>query len=300
MIPFQSLNQIDISDKTVLITGANNGLGFETARYFASRSAFVILTARSKERGEKAVAAIKAEFPESKLNLMALDLADSASIEAFSRSLHDQKQRIDILINNAGIMAVPFGLTKDGYESQIGVNHLGHFRLTALILDLIAPKGRIVNLSSGAHKAGTLNFDNFMFEKGGYNAFVSYSRSKLCNLLFTFELGTRLKNAGQDIIVTVAHPGVAKTGLFDTGKRPRYIQFFINLYLKSVQSAADGARPSIMAALDPNAVTGNFYGPDKIKGEVRLDLPTKTALSKTNQEKLWAYSLDKTKVTYPF
>ena len=170
--------------------------------------------------------------------------------------------------------------------------------MTALILDLIAENGRIVNLSSGAHKAGTLNFSNFMFENGGYNAFVSYSRSKLCNLLFTFELGSRLKAAHSSIIVTACHPGVAKTGLFDTGKRPRYIQFFINLYLNSVSSAQDGAKPTIMAALDPSAQTGYYYGPAKVKGEVRLESPIKAALDKNKQEKLWAYSLEKTGVTY--
>lgn len=298
MISFKDLEKIDLSSKTVLITGANNGLGFETARYFGAHGAHVILTSRNVERGNKAVSAILAESPFAKLTLVSLDLGDSASIKALSDQLHSNKVKIDILINNAGIMATPYALTKDGYESQIGVNHLGHFRLTALILDLIAENGRIVNLSSGAHKAGTLNFSNFMFENGGYNAFVSYSRSKLCNLLFTFELGSRLKAAHSSIIVTACHPGVAKTGLFDTGKRPRYIQFFINLYLNSVSSAQDGAKPTIMAALDPSAQTGNYYGPAKVKGEVRLESPIKAALDKNNQEKLWAYSLEKTGVSY--
>jgi len=300
MITFNELQQIDLSTKTVLITGANNGLGYETSRYFAAQGATVLMTSRSKERGDKAVELIKTESPSAKLVLLPLDLGDSQSIEALSSVLHDMRVKIDILINNAGIMAVPYALTKDGYESQIGVNHLGHFRLTALILDLISEDGRIVNVSSMAHKTGTLNFNNFMYEKGGYNAFGSYSRSKLCNLLFTNALGDQLASVGKRIIVTTAHPGVAKTGLFDTGKRSKFYQFFINLYLRSVQTAEDGAKPTIMAALDPQALNGNFYGPSKVKGEVRLDTPIKSALIKENQERLWAYSLDKTKVTYPF
>ncbi len=297
MISFNELNLLDLSQKTVLITGANNGLGYETSRYFAKQGAKVIMTSRSKERGEKAVLAIKTELPQAKLTLVALDLGDSKSIDALSAQLHAMNQKIDILINNAGIMAVPYALTKDGYESQIGVNHLGHFRLTALILDLIDEHGRIVNLSSMAHRSGSLDFKNFMYEHGRYNAFSSYSRSKLCNLLFTMALGDKLQAAGKQIIVTAAHPGVAKTGLFDTGKRSAFIQFFINLYLNSVQSAQDGAKPTIMAALDPQAQCGNYYGPSK-SAEVQLDTPIKLALDKDNQDKLWAYSLDKTKVHY--
>jgi NAD(P)-dependent dehydrogenase (short-subunit alcohol dehydrogenase family) len=300
MLTFTELQKIDLSTKTVLTTGANNGLGYETSRYFAQQGATVLMTSRSKERGDKAVETIQAETPTAKLILLALDLGDSKSIEALSKTLHDMKIKIDILINNAGIMAVPYSVTKDGYESQIGVNHLGHFRLTALILDLISDQGRIVNISSMAHKAGTLNFNNFMYEKGAYTAFGSYSRSKLCNLLYTNGLGDKLTEAGKQIIVTSAHPGVAKTGLFDMGKRSKIYQFFINLYLKSVQSAQDGAKPSIMAALDPQANSGDFYGPSKVKGEIRLDTPVKAALDKQNQDRLWSYSLDITKISYHF
>lgn len=297
MTSFNELSLIDLTQKTVLITGANNGLGYETSRFFAKQGATVLMTSRSKERGEKAISAIKAEYPLAKLILVSLDLGDSKSIDALSAQLHTMNQKIDILINNAGIMAVPYALTKDGYESQIGVNHLGHFRLTALILDLMAENGRIVNLSSMAHRSGSLNFSNFMYEHGRYNAFSSYARSKLCNLLFTFSLGDKLQAAGRKIIVTAAHPGVAKTGLFDTGKRSPFFQFFINLYLNSVQSAQDGAKSSIMAALDPQAINGNYYGPSKTT-EVQLEFPIKLALDKENQNKLWDYSLDKTKIHY--
>jgi NAD(P)-dependent dehydrogenase (short-subunit alcohol dehydrogenase family) len=299
MIQFNDLKQIDLSHTKVVITGANNGLGFETARYFAINGAQVFMTSRSEEKGKAAILKIKEETPNAKLVLMSLDLASIKSIENFSREMHKNKTKIDILINNAGIMAVPYALTEDGYESQIGVNHLGHFRLTALLWDLLSDKARIVNLSSMAHKQGTLNFKNFMYEKGGYSSFGSYSRSKLSNLVYTIALGRRVTFSGSHIVVVAAHPGVAKTGLFDTGKRSKFIQFFINLFLASVSSAEDGAKPTIMAALDPQAISGNFYGPDK-KTMVKLDTPKRIALSKQAQDDLWAYSVDITKVTYPF
>jgi len=273
MIAFKKLEDIDLSHKTVLITGANNGLGYETARYFAQHGAHVLMTSRSLERGPKAINQLMSEFPNAHLQLFSLDLGDSKSIDALATDLHMQHLYIDILINNAGIMAVPYALTKDGYESQIGVNHLGHFRLTGLLLDLIKENGRIVNLSSMAHKAGTLNFKNFMYEKGKYSAFGSYSRSKLCNLLFTFELANQLEQSNRNITVVASHPGVAKTSLFDPSQRNKFLQFFINLYLNNVSTAEEGAKPSIMAALDPHAQNRDYYGPSKVKGEVQLELP---------------------------
>jgi NAD(P)-dependent dehydrogenase (short-subunit alcohol dehydrogenase family) len=299
MINFNELKNLDLSHTKVVITGANNGLGFETARYFAINGAQVFMTSRSEDKGKAAVLKIKEETPNANVVLMSLDLASIKSIENFSLEMHKKKTKIDILINNAGIMAVPYALTEDGYESQIGVNHLGHFRLTALLWDLLSDKARIVNLSSMAHKQGSLNFKNFMYEKGGYSSFGSYSRSKLSNLVYTIALGRRVAFSGSHIVVVAAHPGVAKTGLFDTGKRSKFIQFFINLFLASVSSAEDGAKPTIMAALDPQAISGNFYGPDK-KTMVKLDTPKKIALSKQAQDDLWAYSVDITKVTYPF
>jgi NAD(P)-dependent dehydrogenase (short-subunit alcohol dehydrogenase family) len=300
MIAFKKLEDIDLSHKTVLITGANNGLGYETARYFAQHGAQVLMTSRSLERGEKAMNQLMSEFPYARLELLSLDLGDSKSIDALATDLHVKNLYIDILINNAGIMAVPYALTKDGYESQIGVNHLGHFRLTGLVLDLIKESGRIVNLSSMAHKAGTLNFQNFMYEKGKYSAFGSYSRSKLCNLLFTFELANQLEQTNRNIMVVASHPGVAKTGLFDPNKRSKFWQFFINLYLNNVSTAEDGAKPIIMAALDPQAQNRDYYGPSKVKGEVQLEKAIPAVFKKENQRELWTYSEDKTQIRYSF
>lgn len=299
MIPFKELENIDVTNKTVLITGANAGLGFETARYFATHGATVILSSRSLEKGQAACELIQVEAPHAKLYLLQLDLADSKSIERFSSQVHELNVKIDILINNAGIMAVPYALTKDGYESQIGVNHLGHFRLTALLFDVLSDTARIVNISSMAHRQGSVNFNNFMYEKGKYSPFSAYSRSKLCNLLYTEALADHIQANGLSMSVVSAHPGVAKTGLFDTGKRSKVIQFFINLFLASVSTAEEGAQPSIMAALDPQAVNGNFYGPSK-NDLVRLDTPIPLAKDKKAQSDLWTYSIEKTKVSYPF
>ena len=299
MIQFKELENIDVSHKTVLITGGNAGLGFETARYFATQGAYVILSSRSLDKGQAACELIQTEVPQARLCLLQLDLADSKSIEHFSTQVHELNLKIDILINNAGIMAVPYALTKDGYESQIGVNHLGHFRLNALVFDLLSDNARIVNVSSMAHRQGTVNFKNFMYEKGKYSPFGAYSRSKLCNLLYTYALSDHISANDLKMTVVSAHPGVAKTGLFDTGKRSKVVQFFINLFLASVSSAEEGARSTIMAALDPQAVSGNFYGPLR-NGLIKLETPKPLALDKKAQSDLWSYSINKTKVTYPF
>jgi NAD(P)-dependent dehydrogenase (short-subunit alcohol dehydrogenase family) len=228
-----------------------------------------------------------------------LDLADSASINAFSDRIHQLYPTIDILINNAGIMAVPYAQTKDGYESQVGVNHLGHFRLTALLLDRLSDNARIINVSSNAHRQGKIDFDNFLFEKGEYTPFGAYARSKLSNLLFTQSLGQALKASGKSILVVAAHPGVARTGLFDRKNDSKFVQFLIKTFMGLVPSAEAGARPLIMAALDPEAVNGNYYGPAK-GGNVKLDNPIPVVFDPEVRSKLWAISEKLTGITYPF
>ncbi len=228
-----------------------------------------------------------------------MDLADSTSIIAFAKRIHAHYPLIDVLINNAGIMAVPYAQTKDGYESQVGVNHLGHFRLTALLLDRLSDNARIVNVSSNAHRQGKIDVENFLYEKGGYTPFGAYARSKLCNLCFTESLGQALKGAGKSILVVSAHPGVARTGLFDRKNDSRFVQFLIKTFMGLVPSAEDGARPLIMAALDPEAVNGNYYGPGK-KGNVKLDHPISIVFDPEVRSKLWAISEKLTGVTYSF
>ncbi len=298
MIPFKQLENMDCSAKTVLITGANSGLGYEAARFLALRGAHVIFCARSLEKGQNAISRILHDVPSAKLSLEHLDLADSASIDAFADRVRQNYPTIDILLNNAGIMAVPYALTKDGFESQIGTNHLGHFRLTARLLDRLAPDARIVNVASNAHRQGKVDFNNFMYEHGKYTPFSAYARSKLSNLLFTQYLGAELKHSGRSITVVSAHPGVARTGLFDRKNDPKIIQFLIKTFMGLVPDAKAGARPLIMAALDPYAENGSYYGPGKA-GEVRLDQPIPITFDTTVQAQLWTLSEQLTGVTYP-
>lgn len=299
MIPFKQLETMDCSTKTVLITGANSGLGFEAGRFFAQRKAHLIFCARSLEKGQNAVARILQEVPDAKLSLERLDLADSASIDAFATRVHQNYPPIDILLNNAGIMAVPYALTKDGFESQIGTNHLGHFRLTARLLDHLSSSARIVNVASNAHRQGRIDFENYLYEHGKYTPFSAYARSKLSNLLFTQSLGEGLKHSGSQITVVAAHPGVARTGLFDRQHDPKIIQWLIKTFMGLVPDAKAGARPLIMAALDPNAVNGSYYGPGKA-GEVRLDQPIKVTFDPIVQARLWELSLRLTGLSYPW
>lgn len=299
MISFKSLESIDLSSKTILITGANSGLGYEASRFFAQRGAHVILCSRSDAKGQNAKSRILAESPHANITVELLDLADSTSINAFADRIHHLYPMIDLLINNAGIMAVPYAQTKDGYESQIGVNHLGHFRLTALLLDRLNPNARIVNVSSNAHRQGQIDFDNFLYEHGKYSPFGAYARSKLSNLLFTQSLGKALHASGKSILVVGAHPGVARTGLFDRKNDSKFVQFLIKTFMGLVPSAEAGTRPLIMAALDPEAINGYYYGPGK-RGEVRLDQPIPTVFDSEVQTKLWVISEQLTGVEYPF
>lgn len=299
MIPFQTLNSVDLSSSTILITGANSGLGYEASRFFAKRGAHVILCSRSNEKGHNAKSRILAQSPQAKISVELLDLADSASINALAQRVRENYPQIDILINNAGIMAVPYAQTQDGYESQVGVNHLGHFRLTALLLERLSDKARIINVSSNAHRQGKIDFDNFLFEKGGYTPFGAYARSKLSNLLFTQSLGKALKTSGKAILVVAAHPGVARTGLFDRKNDAKIVQFLIKTFMGLVPTAEAGARPLIMAALDPEAVNGNYYGPAK-GGNVSLHKPIPIVFDAEVQSKLWEISEKLTGVTYSF
>jgi len=301
MIPFKSLESVNLENKTVLITGASSGLGFEEAKFFAGRGAHVIMASRNLKKGNEALEEIKAIYPKSSLRMVKLDLSDSSSILDFSTEIHASTAGIDFLINNAGIMAVPFELTKDGYESQIGVNYLGHFRLTAYLFDLLNQNARIVNLSSVAHKSGKLDFDNFMYEKGGYSPFASYSRSKLADLMFTFALMDHMPISTKNITVVSAHPGVASTGLFTGRNQSALFKIFAGTFARFSLPASDGAKPVIMACLDPEAISGNFYGPQRTKNgvQVKLDQPIPLALNKQAQESLWKYSVAKTAAIFP-
>jgi NAD(P)-dependent dehydrogenase (short-subunit alcohol dehydrogenase family) len=204
----------DLTGKIAIVTGANSGIGYEMARALAGKEARVILACRNKDKGDAAVRQITQEYPEAKAELMQLDLADLASVRRFADEFANHCDRLDILINNAGIMRTPFGKTADGFELQFGTNHLGHFALTGLLLDLIirTPQARVITVSSGGERFGKIDFDNLNAEKG-YDGGGAYGQSKLANLLFTYELQRRFEGTGVDAIAAAAHPGWTVTNL---------------------------------------------------------------------------------------
>jgi len=197
-----------------------------------------------------------------------LNLANLESVRKFADEFKSMYSRLDVLLNNAGIMLVPYGQTKDGFERTLGTNHLGHFALTGLLLDRLSatPGARIVNVASNAHYAGDMDFNNLLFEDGGYAPMKAYGRSKLANLLFTYELQRRLQSGGFDVSALAAHPGISATSLANH-LFFNLISWIIQPAMKMVfQSSAMGALPSLRAAVDPEALGGQYYGPDG-KGE---------------------------------
>lgn len=254
----------DLSGKTAVVTGGNSGVGFETALELARHGATTIIACRSASRGEPALRRIKEAAPASQTELMILDLGDLASINAFAERFMDAHEKLDLLVNNAGIMATPYRTTKDGFESQLGTNHLGHFALTAKLMPSIsaAPSARIVNVSSVGHRSGDIDFDALLLDRSNYKRWRAYYRSKLANLLFTYEMHRRLECAQiGNISSLAAHPGVARTNLAQgmgfVGTLLKPIAFLF------VQSAQMGALPILRAATDTNAQSGQYYGPDK-------------------------------------
>ncbi len=258
--------------KSVLITGANSGLGFEAAQLLAAKGARVILAVRDAAKGERAAAAIRGRVPAAELAVLPLDLASLASIRSAAAGVLRSYDRLDMLINNAGVMAIPRRLTADGFEMQFGVNHLGHFALTGLLLPLLlrAPAARVVTVSSGAHVLGRINFEDLHGERR-YHPWAAYAQSKLANLLFAYELQRRLAAAGCRMISVAAHPGYAATNLQRVGPEMRGSR--LGMWLMGVsnrllaQSAAMGALPEVYAATSPDVQGGDYIGPDGPLGQ---------------------------------
>ncbi len=254
----------DLSGKVIIVTGANSGIGLEAAKAFARKGAQTVLACRSMEKAAAALTELQAEVPEAKAETMQLDLASLASVRQFADSFKAKYGRLDILVNNAGIMMVPYGTTEDGFERQLGTNHLGHFALTGLLLDLLVntPESRVVNVSSAAHHRGNMDFDNLMYEGGkAYSPMGAYGRSKLANLLFTYELQRRLAANGRQAIAVAAHPGISSTNLADHLLDQWYSKPLRPLMATVFQSAEMGALPTLRAAVDPAAEGGSYYGP---------------------------------------
>lgn len=294
--------------KTVLITGANSGLGFEAARLLAARGAAVIMAVRTRAKGEAATSQIRAAVPGAQVQLATLDLADLASIGRFAEDIRDSHDRLDALINNAGVMAIPRRLTADGFETQFGTNHLGHFALTGLLLPLLqrTPAARVVTMSSGVHVLGRINFADLQSQHG-YSDWRAYAQSKLANLLFAYELQRRLAWAGAGAISLAAHPGYAATNLQLVGPamyRSKGRQAMMSASNRIVaQSAAMGALPAVYAATAPSAQGGEYYGPGGPFG-IR-GFPGRVGSSSASHDQavaaqLWQVSEELTGVTYRF
>ena len=302
--PPNIIDQVEsLSDKIIIITGGNSGLGFESSSFFASKGASVIIAARSLERGMQSKSDIISVYPDAQIDVLPLDLESLASIKKFSDLVKSKYDHIDILMNNAGIMLVPFGLTEDGFEKQFGVNHLGHFALTAQLFDLIK-KGtnpRIINISSQAHRIGVMDFHNLMYEQGNYSLARAYGKSKLANLLFTLELDKRIKAAGLDIKVLTAHPGSSKTNLSRHVEKRKSFVLFNWLFKLTSQNAFNGALPGIRASVDESVKSGEYYGPSgllQLKGKPILVQPNSNAKNEIDSSKLWDKSEELTNLKF--
>lgn len=296
----------NLDGKTAVITGANSGIGYEAARMLAQKNAHVVLAVRNTVKGGKAAREIRSAAPQADVEVMALDLADLASVRQFADTFGAHHDGLDLLINNAGVMAIPYQKTKDGFEMQFGTNHLGHFALTGRLLPLLhnTPGSRVITISSGMHRFGDIDFANLNAEQG-YKKWGAYSQSKLANLLFTYELQRRLAAAGSGLISVAAHPGYAATNLqyggSDRGDTSLQARLMNVLNKVVAQSAEMGALPTVYAAAAPGVHGGDYIGP-KGPAEQR-GWPTKVQSNGRSHDqeaaaRLWALSEEWTGVRY--
>jgi len=251
----------DQSGRTAVVTGANSGIGFETARALAAKGARVVLACRSEEKGRDAERRLRAALPDADARLESLDLGSLASVRRFAEKLSAEEGRIDLLVNNAGVMMPPYGKTADGFETQLGTNHLGHFALTGLLLPrvLATPKARVVSVSSLAHFWGRIDFADLQSERS-YNPTRAYGQSKLANLLFTRELQRRFDAARIDALSAAAHPGSTRTELQrHSGLMNAVVKVFS-------QTPPEGALPTLYAATAPGVRGGDYFGPSGFAG----------------------------------
>lgn len=294
----------DQSGRVVVVTGANTGLGYHTAEALAGRGAHVVLAVRNPEKGNAAVAQIVAAKPQADVTLQALDLSSLDSVRSAADALRSAYPRIDLLINNAGVMWTPKQVTKDGFEMQFGTNHLGHFALTGLLLDhlLPVPGSRVITVSSlGHHIRAAIHFDDLQWERS-YNRVAAYGQSKLANLLFTYELQRRLAADSQAATIAVAaHPGGSNTEL--ARNLPRMLVPLANILGPALfQSAQMGALPTLRAATDPSVAGGQYYGPDGFaeqRGHPKIVQSSAQSHDEDLQRRLWTVSEELTGVSFP-
>ncbi|BBX47851.1 oxidoreductase [Mycobacterium cookii] len=293
----------DQSGRVAVVTGANTGLGYHTAAALVQTGAHVVLAVRDTEKGNHALARIAAAQPHADVTLQELDLSSLDSVRAAAAALRRSYPRIDLLINNAGVMWTPRQLTADGFEMQFGTNHLGHFALTGLLLENLLPVrgSRVVTVSSNGHRfrAG-IHFDDLQSEHH-YDRFAAYGQSKLANLLFTYELQRRLATQQQNTIAVAAHPGAASTEL-GRNAPTLFKPLFALASPLFFQNAAMGALPTLRAATDPDVEGGQYYGPDGFgeqRGHPKVVSSSAQSHDEDVQRRLWTVSEELTGVTYP-
>jgi NAD(P)-dependent dehydrogenase (short-subunit alcohol dehydrogenase family) len=296
----------DVPDQTgrvAVITGSNTGIGFHTALVLAEHGAAVVLAVRDLDKGRAAAESITKACPQAAVEVQRLDLSSLASVREAAEALSAAHPRIDLLINNAGVMYTPKQTTVDGFELQFGTNHLGHFALTGLLLPrMMRVKGsRVVTVSSMAHRImAAIHFDDLQWEHG-YNRIAAYGQSKLANLMFTYELQRRLAAKRKSTIAVAAHPGTANTEL--TRYLPPFLRPADRLLLPLVvQSAAMGALPTLRAATDTKVAGGQYYGPGGLgeqRGHPKLVDASKQARDVELQQRLWAVSQELTGIDFP-
>jgi NAD(P)-dependent dehydrogenase (short-subunit alcohol dehydrogenase family) len=293
----------DQTGRTVIVTGANTGIGFHIANALARQGAQTVLACRSKQRADEAADRIRTATPQAHVDTQELDLASLSSVRTAAQALRTRYPRIDVLINNAGVMWQPEGRTPDGFETHLGVNHLGHFALTGLLLDrILGVRGsRIVTVSSPAHKGGRIDFDDLQSERR-YRHMAAYAQSKLANLMFAYELQRRLAVGSPSTMSLAAHPGGARSEL----NRDMPVLFrgrFWGPALLITHSAEKGALPILRAATDPDAHGGQYYGPDgwnEFKGHPKVLASTDLSHDAETQHRLWQESERLTGIVYSF
>ncbi len=300
----------DQRGRTVLVTGANSGLGFRSAEALARAGARVLMACRNLDKGAVALDAVKSVARDAAPELIRLDLSDLASVEAAARETAALAERLDVLMNNAGIMAVPLARTAQGWEMQFAINHLGHFALTAHLLPqlLAAPAPRVVTTSSHMHRVGCIRFDDLQWERRRYRKWAAYSQAKLANLLFAFELARRAAASGSSLVSVAAHPGYARTHLQEVGPElsgSKLMARVMDLGTRLLaQSDTAGAMPQLYAATMPEVRNGDYSGPSgsfERAGPPKRVPASRTARDEAVARRLWEVSaeLTGTSPTFP-
>ncbi|MDQ3320054.1 MAG: oxidoreductase [Actinomycetota bacterium] len=298
----------DQSGRLAVVTGANSGIGLVAARELTRAGAHVVMAVRDAARGEDAAHKVRSAASAAEVEVMELDLADLSSVRSFAAAFGEDHEGPDLLVNNAGVMALPHRTTADGFEMQFGTNHLGHFALTGLLLPGLSgrPDPRVVTVSSGAHKMGKIDFGDLQGERR-YQKWKAYGQSKLANLLFAFELGRRASAAGLPLTSVAAHPGYAATNLQSAGPKmsgsglEERLMSLVNRVV--AQDDEHGALPTLYAATEPNLPSGSYVGPDgplEMRGRPRLVGASERAWDEQTARRLWETSEELTGVHYDF